>query len=281
MTIAVAADRHGERVALPNAATSGRRAGRIARSIPRGVERFAGVVLLFGLWEVAARAGWLDERTLAAPSTVVDVGWEMLRDGTLPEAMWSSLQRVLWGLGLGIPIGVVLALVAGLSRLGDDLVDANLHILRFVPIIALQPLLLLWFGIGEAAKIVLIVLGVTFPIYVNVSAALRSIHPGLLELATVVELGWWRRITKVVLPGALPGFVVGLRMATAIAWLLLVFAESINASSGIGYLMIRAQTFFQTDVLVVGLIVYAVLGLVSDVLVRALERRLLRWQPGR
>jgi sulfonate transport system permease protein len=153
--------------------------------------------------------------------------------------------------------------------------------LRFVPIIGLEPLLILWLGIGETAKISLIVLGVAFPVYVNTYSAIRSLDPGHAELARVLGLGRAERIRRVVVPGALPGFLVGLRIATAVAWLLLVFAEQLNAHSGLGYLMIRAQTFFQSDVIVVCLVLYAVLGLLSDGVVRFLERRLLRWQPGR
>jgi len=251
------------------------------RQFPRGLERLAGVVLLFAIWELAARVGWLSPKVLAGPSTVLTAGVDMVRDGTLGTALWASVQRVFWGLGLGIPIGAALALVAGLSRTGDDMIDANVQMLRFVPIIGLQPLLILWIGIGETAKISLIVLGVAFPVYVNTYAAIRSLDPGHLQLADVVGLGRWSRIRRVILPGALPGFLVGVRMATAVAWLLLVFAEQINARSGLGYLMIRAQTFFQSDVIVVCLVVYAVLGLLSDGLVRLLERTLLRWQPGR
>lgn len=249
--------------------------------VPKGVERLLGVVAFFAIWQIASSAGWLSPKILAGPNTVLTVGWDMAKDGSLSDALWASLQRVLWGMSLGIPVGALLALIAGLTRLGDDLVDANVQMLRFVPIIGLQPLLILWLGIGETAKISLIVLGVAFPVYVNTYAAIRSLNPGFLELSSVIGLSRTKLIRKIVLPGALPGFLVGLRMATGVAWLLLVFAEQINAHSGLGYLMIRAQTFFQTDVIVVCLIVYAVLGLISDGIVRALERRLLRWQPGR
>jgi len=268
-----------ELIRLPTRPAGEVDAGR--RRLPKGVERLAGVALLLALWELAAAAGWLRPDILAAPSAVLTVGWDLARDGTLAEALWASLQRVGWGLGLGIPLGTALALVAGLSRVGDDVVDANMQMLRFVPILGLQPLLIVWLGVGETTKITMIVLGVAFPIYVNTSAAVRAIDPGHLELATVLGLGRFDRLRRVVLPGARAGFLVGLRMATGVAWLLLVFAEQINASSGIGYLMVRAQTFFQTDVIVVCLVVYAVLGLVSDAVVRALEGRLLRWQPGR
>jgi sulfonate transport system permease protein len=255
--------------------------GRRRLRLPRGLERLLGVVLLFALWELASRAGWIATDVLAGPSTVLTAGSDLVRDGTLVDSLWASLQRVLWGMAIGIPIGTALALVSGLSRLGDNLVDANVQMLRFVPIIALQPLLVVWLGVGETVKISLIVLGVAFPIYVNTSSAMKSLDPRYVELAKVVSLNRRQLVRRVVLPAALPGFLVGLRLATAIAWLLLVFAEQINATSGIGFLMTRAQVFFQTDVIVVGLVTYAVLGLLSDALVRALERKALRWQPGR
>lgn len=249
--------------------------------LPRGVERLAGVVLLIALWQLASSAGWITRDTLAGPSTVLNAGWDLLTSGVLGSAIWASFQRVVWGLAIGVPIGLVLAVIAGLSRIGEDVVDSPMHALRFLPIIALQPLIVLWFGIGATAKVSLIVLGVVFPIYVNTSTAIRSIDPKHLELASTVGLSRWATVRRVVLPAALPAFLVGLRMSVAVAWLILVFAEQMNARDGIGYLMIRAQTFFQTDVIVVGLAVYAVLGLLSDIGVRLVEGRVLRWQPGR
>ena len=256
------------------------RVGRRLR-FPRGIERLAGVVVFFAVWELASRVGWLSPTILAGPSAVLTVGWDLVRNGTLTDAIWTSLQRVAWGLAIGVPIGTALALLAGLSRPGDDAIDANMQMLRFVPIIALQPLLIVWLGVGETTKITLIVLGVVFPIYVYASAAVRSVSPGFHELSSVVGLSRTQRLRQVVLPGALPGFLVGLRIAVAVAWLLLVFAEQINATSGIGFLMTRAQTFFQTDVIVVCLITYAVLGLLTDGGVRFLERHLLSWQAER
>jgi len=251
------------------------------RRLPRGIERLLGVAVVLVVWQLAASLGWINERTLAGPLDVTQTFWTMLTDGTLSSAMWASLQRVLLGIAIGVPIAVLLALFSGLSRIGEDLTDAPMHMFRFIPIIALQPLLVLWLGIGESVKISLIVLGVIFPVYVNTSNAIRSIDPKNLELAHTLGLGRWATIRRVVLPAALPSFLVGFRLATSVAWLLLVFAEQINAKSGIGYLVIKAQTFFQADVMVVCLLVYAVLGLLSDLGVRTLERRLLRWQPGR
>ncbi len=251
------------------------------RRIGRGWQRFIGVVLLFAVWEVAALAGWIKPQDLAAPSVVLTTGAHMVRDGQLPSALWASLQRVFWGLLVGVPIGAALALASGLSKLGENLIDGNVQMLRFVPIIGLESLFVLWLGVGETAKISLITLGVMFPVYINTYAAIRSLDPGYLELAEVVGLGRWARIRRIVLPAALPGFLIGLRMATAVAWLLLVFAEQINASSGLGYLIVQAQTFFESDVIVVCLVCYALLGLATDSGVRLLERVLLRWQPGR
>jgi sulfonate transport system permease protein len=185
---------------------------------------------------------------------------------------------VVQGVAIGVPLATALALLAGLSRLGEDTVDAPMQMLRFLPIIGLQPLIVLWFGIGNSAKVSLIVLGVVFPVYINTFAAIRAIDPRHFELARSVGLGRFATIRRVVLPGALPGFLVGLRLAAAVAWLILVFAEQINATNGIGFLMIHAQEFFRTDIIVVGLAVYAVLGLASDALIRFLEKRALRWR---
>ncbi len=256
-------------------------AGARTRRVGRGWQRFIGVALLFAIWEIAALAGWIRPQDLAAPSVVITTGAHMIRDGQLPDALWASLQRVFWGLLIGVPVGAALALAAGLSKLGENLIDGNVQMLRFVPIIGLESLFVLWLGVGETAKISLITLGVMFPVYINTYAAIRSLDPGYLELAEVVGIGRWARIRRIVLPAALPGFLIGLRMAAAVAWLLLVFAEQINASSGLGYLIVQAQTFFQSDVIVVCLVCYALLGLVTDGVVRLLERMLLRWQPGR
>ena len=249
--------------------------------IPIGIERLLGVVLLVGGWALATNLGWISATTLPKPGTVLTVGDDLWRDGILPDALRASLGRVFWGLAIGIPIGTVLALVAGLSRWGDDLIDANVSALRFVPIIALQPLLIVWLGVGDTVKITMIVLGVAFPIYLNTSTAIKSLDPGYRELADVVGLSKRQLIRRVVLPATLPGFLVGLRMSVAIAWLLLVFAETINATSGIGKVMSDASLRGHTDVLILGLIIYAVLGLLTDGGVRLLERRLLDWQPGR
>ena len=245
------------------------------------VARLLGIALLFAAWEVAARAGWLDERTLGAPSSVVDTGWDMIRDGTLPRALWASTQRVLWALLFGAPAGAVLAVVAGLSRPGDAVVDANMQILRYVPILAVQPLLILWFGVGETTKVVLLAIGVAFPVYLNTQHAIRSIDAKHHELADVLGLTAWQRIRRVVVPGAVGGFLLGVRYASAVAWLLLIFAEQTNAEEGLGRLMANAQAFSKSDVMVLVIVTYTTLGVATDLTVRAVERFALRWRVAR
>jgi sulfonate transport system permease protein len=246
-----------------------------------GAERLIGVVILLGVWQLAFSTGLTTTDTLAGPAEVWTTGWHLLANGTLESAIWVSLQRVLIGLAIGVPAGLVLAVMAGLTRAGDDVIDTPMQMLRFVPVIGLEPLIVLWFGIGEVAKVSLIVFGVVFPIYINTYHAVRGIDPRYHELTRVTGLSRLQVIRRVVLPAALPGFLVGLRMAAGIAWLILVFAEQINATNGIGYLISQAETFYLSNEILVGLTTYAVLGLISDLIVRAVERKVLAWQPSR
>jgi sulfonate transport system permease protein len=247
--------------------------------VPRSLARLSGVVVVIAFWELVTAAGWVAPDQLAGPIDVLRTGWHLLVDGTLLPALWASLQRVLWGLLIGVPIGVVLATVAGLSRLGENLVDSPVQMLRFLPVLALIPLDVLWFGIGNVAKISLIVLGVTIPVYINTYAAIGGIDARFHELARSLGLSRRETLRKIVFPGALPGFLVGFRLAVGVAWLILVVSEQINATNGIGYLMVKAQEFFESDVIVVALAIYALLGLLSDVLLRAIERKALAWRP--
>jgi sulfonate transport system permease protein len=233
---------------------------------------------MFALWELAARLGWLNEHTIGAPSTAVSTGWTMIRDGTLPAAVHASTRRVAFAVLLGLPVGAGLAVVAGMSTPGDALIDANIQILRYVPILAIQPLLILWFGIGETTKVVLLALGVAFPVYINTQHAVRTVLAQHRELSQVLHLSSWQRIRRLVGPGAAPGFLVGVRHGSATVWLLLIFAEQTNASSGLGRLMANAQAFSKIDVIVVVIVVYTTLGIGCDLAIRTIERFALRWQ---
>lgn len=247
--------------------------------LPRWLRRTSGPVLLLVLWQLLSASGVLRADVLASPGTIVGVGAGLVADGSLPEAMGISLQRVAVGLLCGTVVGTLLALVAGLFRIGEDAVDASVQMLRTVPFVGLIPLFIIWFGIGETPKIAIITLGVCFPLYLNVYAGIRGVDAKLIEAGE--SLGLTRRglVRHVVLPGALPGAMTGLRYSLGIAWLALVFAEQVNSDAGIGFLMVQARDFLRTDVIVVCLIVYAFLGLLADFIVRTLERLLLQWRP--
>ncbi len=203
---------------------------------------------------------------------------ELIADGRLQSNLWTSTQRAFIGLGFGIVLGVVLALISGLSRIGEAVLDGPIQIKRAIPSLALLPLLILWLGIGESMKIVTILLGVFVPIYIHTHNGLRTIDARYVELAQTVGLSQWEFIRRVVLPGALPGFLLGLRFAVTGAWLSLVVVEQINSTSGIGYMMELARTYGQTDIIIVGLVLYGVLGLLSDGGVRLIQRKALSWR---
>lgn len=253
------------------------RATRRRRRLTDLAGRAVGPVLVLVLWAVATSLAWVSPILLPSPASVWDAGVDLVASGQLQENLLVSLARAGTGLAIGVAVGGLLALFTGLSRVGEVLVDSNVQMLRAMPILALQPLVIVWFGIGEPTKILLVALAVTFPVYINTHAAIRSVDARLVELATTVGLSRWELVRRVVLPGALPGFLTGLRFATAISWLVLVVAEQINATAGIGYLMTQARTVARTDVIIVGLVVYALLGLISDTVVRLIERRSLAW----
>ncbi|MFF0338973.1 ABC transporter permease [Kribbella sp. NPDC004875] len=237
-----------------------------------------GPVLLLVIWSIGSAAGWIDQRILSAPWTVVTTAGDLIADGRLQSNLWTSAQRALLGLALGVVLGVLLALISGLSRLGEAVLDGPIQIKRAIPSLALLPLLILWLGIGESMKVVTILLGVFVPVYIHTHNGLRTIDSRYVELAQTVGLSQWQFIRRVVLPGALPGFLLGLRFAVTGAWLSLVVVEQINSTSGIGYMMELARTYGQTDIIIVGLVVYGVLGLLSDAVVRLIQRRALSWR---
>ncbi|MFC9999735.1 ABC transporter permease [Nocardia sp. NPDC127526] len=242
--------------------------------------RLASPLALVLIWQVASATGLLPERLLAAPVTVLRTGWELIQDGTLTDAVSVSLQRAALGFAIGAVAGIGLALAAGLSRVGENVVDPILQMLRTLPFYGLIPLFILWFGIGELPKVVLVAFGVAIPLYLNTFAGIRGVDGKLAELARVQQLGRAALIRHIVLPGALPQTLVGLRQSLGVAWLALIVAEQVNADAGLGFLINDAREFLRTDVIVVGLLVYSVLGLLTDALVRLIERRALSWRRG-
>ncbi|MDS1114338.1 ABC transporter permease [Gordonia westfalica] len=230
------------------------------------------------IWQVGSALGIIPQDRLPAPSLIAEAGWEVLSNGHLLDAIAASAQRVVIGLTIGVLIGVGLGLLVGLSKYADSIVDPNMQAIRALPLFGLIPLFILWFGIGEMPKVLLVALGALFPLYLNTSAAIRQIDPKLVETARVLGFSRLTTIRDLIVPGAMPQILVGLRQALAIAWLSLIVAEQIAATSGLGYLINNARDFLRTDIIFFGLIVYAALGLITDAIVRALERYTTRYQ---
>jgi sulfonate transport system permease protein len=241
--------------------------------------RIVSPLAILAVWEAGSLTGLIPARIIAAPTAILATAWQLTVSGQLLPDLLVSLGRVLVGLAIGISAGVAAALVAGLSRAGEDAIDPPMQMLRAIPLLGLTPLLILWFGISEVPKITLVALASFFPVYLTLFAGIRAIDPKLIETAHVFGLDRWATIRNVIVPGSFPAALVGIRQALGIAWLSLVVAEQINADRGIGHMIMDARDFLRTDIIVVGLLVYAFLGLATDAIVRLIERRALVWRP--
>jgi sulfonate transport system permease protein len=265
-------------LSLTRPAPQRRRRARVR--VPRLARRVAGPLAAIGLWQLVCSLGVFTSVEVASPVAVIDAGRQLWADGSLQSNLVVSLERVAEGLLIGVAAGVFLAVACGLFWIGEDLLDPVIQAARAVPILGLVPLVIIWFGVGELPKVFLIALGCMFPVYLNTYAGIRGVDIKLVEAGQTFGLNRWGLVRKVILPGALPGFLVGLRFALVGSWLIIIVAEEINAQSGIGYLIMQAQTTDRTDIMCLGLAIYAVLGVLADVLVRLLERRLLAWRRG-
>ncbi len=234
---------------------------------------------LIAFWQLLSQAGLISTRILPAPSQVIAAALRLTLSGELIRNLGISLYRALAGFLIGGSIGLGLGVLNGLSRPCERLLDSSLQMIRNIPHLSLIPLVILWFGIGDQARIFLVALGVFFPIYLNTFAGIRLIDPNLLEMGQVYGLSRRQLFWQIVLPGALPNLLVGLRYALGLMWLTLIVAETIGANSGIGYMAMNAREFMQTDVVVMSILLYALLGKLADSTVRFLERSWLSWLP--
>jgi sulfonate transport system permease protein len=234
-------------------------------------------VLLLIVWELFARLGALSPNVLPAPSKVAVTAFQLAKEGRLIGDMAVSLLRAATGFVIGGSIGFALGTAVGFSKVAEAFLDRNIQMLRAIPFLAVLPLVIVWFGVGEAGKIFLVSLGVMFPIYINTVLGIRQVDPKLIELGRVLGLSNRALIRRIVLPGALPSVLAGVRYALATAWLALVVAETIATSTGVGFLAMDAREFLRTDVIVMTIVIYAAIGVLADALARFLERRLLSW----
>ncbi|MFG1361997.1 aliphatic sulfonate ABC transporter permease SsuC [Xanthobacter versatilis] len=251
----------------------------LGRSLAKSLAPWALPLAILAVWQAAASLGFLSSRVLPAPGDVALAFWRTLKDGTLLSNISVSTGRALTGLAIGGGIGFALGVLNGVWKPAETALDSTLQMLRNVPHLAIIPLVILWFGIGEEAKIFLVAVGVAFPIYLNTYHGIRNVDAGLVEMARVYGLSPAALFTRIVLPGALPSVLVGLRYALGIMWLTLIVAETISSTEGIGYMTMNAREFLQTDVVVLGVLAYALLGKLADSLTRGIEQRALAWNP--
>lgn len=237
-------------------------------------------VALLVVWQLASSLGWLSTRVLPAPLEVASAAWKLTLSGELWTHVQVSAGRALAGLAVGGGLGLVLGLLTGSVKLFETLLDSTIQMVRNIPALALIPLVILWFGIDETAKLFLIAVSVFFPIYLNTFHGIRNVDPGLIEMGRTYGLSRWQLYRQVILPGALSSILVGLRFSLGLMWVILIVAETISAQAGIGYLTMNAREFLQTDVVLVGILLYALLGKLADVFARGLEHYWLRWHPG-
>ncbi len=236
-------------------------------------------IALLLAWELAARIGWLSSRILPEPVAVAQAFWTLAISGELWAHLKTSLWRAASGFAIGAGAGLALGLLTGTWRQAETLLDTTLQMVRNIPALALIPLVILWFGIDETAKLFLLAVGVFFPVYLNTFHGIRSTDAGLVEMARSYGLRGWPLYREVILPAALPSILVGVRFSLGLVWVLLIVAETISAQAGIGYMTMNAREFLQTDVVLVGILLYAVLGKLADMLARGLEKYYLRWNP--
>jgi sulfonate transport system permease protein len=244
-----------------------------------GLTQWALPVAIIVAWEGASLAGLIPLRVLPAPTDVAKAGWKLIQTGELIRNIWVSFWRAIVGFVIGGGIGFAFGLANGLSDLSDRIFDSTLQMVRNVPHLAMIPLVILWFGIDETAKIFLVALGVFFPIYINTQHGIRAVDPQLIEMGRTYGMSAAALFWRVILPGALPSIFVGLRFALGIMWLTLIVAETIAASSGVGYMAMQAREFLLVDVVVLSIVIYALLGKLADSVARLLERLCLRWHP--
>jgi len=249
--------------------------------LPRidGLAQWIVPLVILTAWQAASVTGLMPSRVMPAPTDVAVAGWKLLLSGELVQNIWVSFWRASIGFLIGGSIGFAFGLANGLSKLSSNLTDTTLQMVRNVPHLALIPLVILWFGIDESAKLFLVALGVFFPVYINTLHGIRTVDPQLIEMGRIYGMSNSELFRRVIFPGALPSIFVGVRFALGIMWLTLIVAETIAASSGLGYMAMQAREFMQIDVVVLSILIYALLGKVADSASRLLERLTLSWHP--
>lgn len=248
------------------------------RTLGRKIIPWTIPLLIIIFWQLGSTLQLIDSNILPGPITVLQTMITDLADGKLERNMAISMYRAVTGFVIGGSIGFALALASGLSKTMRLLLDSSVQMLRNIPHLALIPLLIIWLGVGEGSKIALVAVGVLFPIYINTFHGLTTVDPELIEMGRSYQLGKWQQFAKILLPAALPSILVGVRYALGVMWTTLIVSETIASSSGIGYMSTNAQNFMDMSTIIMCIVIYALLGKLSDVVAKSLENSLLTWQ---
>lgn len=246
--------------------------------IPKGIHGWIVPLAIVAIWEAAAALDLISTATLPAPSTIIGQFFSLIASGELFEHLGISAYRAGLGFLLGAAAGLLLGLSTGLGKLAERTLDPSLQMLRTIPLLSLIPLFILWFGVGEFSKILMIALGAFFPVYVNTFLGIRNVDSKLIEVSRIFQYSRWQLLGKMIIPAALPNILLGLRLSLGVAWLVLVVAEMMGTSAGVGYMIQDARAYSQTDKVFVGISIFAIVGKLSDSAVRLLETRWLRWR---
>ncbi|MFC4022270.1 ABC transporter permease subunit [Oceanobacillus longus] len=234
-------------------------------------------IVFIVLWQLLGQYKILTSTLLPTPVEIAQAGIRLFKTGDLQEHVLISTQRALIGFFIGGAVGFALGLFNGTILFFERLTDTTIQMVRTIPHLALIPLVILWFGIDESAKIFLVAVGVMFPIYINTFNGIKNVDRKLIEMGTVYGLSKWKLFTNIILPGSLPSILVGIRYALGVMWMSLIVAETIGADSGIGFMATNAREFMQMDIVVLTIVLYAILGKLSDVIAKLFEKRLLKW----
>ena len=257
-------------------------AGRLLCHLLQGLDRLRRLgspLALLMSWQLVSEFGVVSRDVLPPPTQVLTALGELWAAGELQRALPASISRSLLGLLMGGSIGLAIGLFAGLWRVGEEIFDAPLQMLRTIPFIAAVPLFIIWFGIDETVKVIVILVATIFPVYLNTYAGVRGVDPKLIEAAGIFGLSHLKIIRQVILPTAMPSILVGIRYAAGVSLPALVVSEQINARAGIGYILTNANANQRSDIIIAGIIVYALLGIATDIIMRRVEAAALPWKP--
>ncbi|WHY98335.1 ABC transporter permease [Peribacillus simplex] len=248
---------------------------KLAKSALRG--SFLPVIVLIA-WQSLGSVGILPAQLFSSPLLIVTTFIDLVRSGEMGMHLQISLTRALLGFALGGFLGLLLGVIVGMQKKSEEYLNPSIQMLRTVPLLAITPLFIMWFGFGELSKVLLIALGAFFPLYLQTFLGLRNVDKKLYDVARILEFSRLEQITKLMIPAALPNILLGIRLALSAAWMCLVVAELLGADRGVGFMIQDARSFMQTDVVFVGIIIFALAGKISDSFVRFLENHLLKWQ---